>query len=239
MIKKYQEFIKESKEDINSICEKYGLINYTINEDGSIDSDSDIFIKMEKLTKLPLIFNKVCGTFDCSYNYLTNLEGFPKEVGEDFDCSENQLTSLKGCPKEVGGYFYCSNNQLTSFEGFPEIIRSVFDCSYNKITSFKGCPQIVYGDFNCRHNNIRDFYGFPDFWEGDLYLFNNPIYEVYKLFNRNNKCTELLNTTRTIVNGDSIRVDGILDVADAIGIKLPEDWKEQIINYKLIQWYLI
>ncbi len=198
MIKKYQEFIKESKEDIDNICRKYNIYDYTINDDESIDVVGDVYLSGENLDKywigksLPLKFRNVSGNFNCSYN---------------------ELTSLEGSPVSVGGWFNCPNN---------------------KLNSFKGCPTSVGGDFLCFKNNIRDFYGFPDFWEGRLYLDYNPLFEIYNLFECNNRCTELLNTTRTII-GDKIRVEGILDVADAMNIKLPENWKEQIKNYKLIQ----
>ncbi len=257
MIKKYKEFIKESKEDIDSICNKYHIENYTINEDRSIDVDGDVHLHNSKLNELPLYFRNVSGYFDCSSNNLTSLKGCPKnivgsfycynnkltsledcpnEVGGDLNCSNNYLTTLKGCPEEVD-WFSCNSNLLTSLDGCPNKVSGDFDCSYNKLTNFKKFPKSINGSFfNCIHNNIRDFYGFPDFWEGDVWLDYNPIFEIYDIFNKNNRCTELLNTTRTIVNGDSIRVEGILDVAEALNIELPEDWKEKIKSYKLIQW---
>ncbi len=213
MIKRYQEFIKESKSDIDSICKKYDIKNYTINVDGSIDVDDYVNLSYKSLYKLPLKFRNVSSNFNCNGNKLNSLEGCPEEVGEDFNCSDNNLTSLEGSPNRVGSKFICSNNNLTSFKGCPSYIGSIF-----------------YGNYN----NIRDFYGFPDFWEGGLYIGNNPLSEIYRLFEKNNRCTELLNTTRTIVNGDSIRVEGMLDVADAMNIKLPEIWKQQIVSYKLI-----
>ena len=38
---KYDQFIKESKEDIDSICKRYGIKNYTINKDETIDVDGN------------------------------------------------------------------------------------------------------------------------------------------------------------------------------------------------------
>ena len=97
-LKKY-----ESHEDIRSICRKYGIEDYTINDDGSIDVDN---LSSEKLTKLPLKFRSVSGVFNCYNNELTSLEGCPKSVGDSFSCSYNNLTSLRGCPKSVG-FFHC------------------------------------------------------------------------------------------------------------------------------------
>ena len=105
------------KEEIHTICEKYGIINYTINPDGSIDVYGNVYLFNMNLDKLPLKFNKVGGYFGCSNNNLTSLEGCPKEVGDDFYCSNNKLTSLEDCPKFVGRNFYCNINPLESLEG--------------------------------------------------------------------------------------------------------------------------
>ena len=48
---------------IEEICKKYGIENYTIMDDGSIDVDGDVYINDEGLTELPLTFNKVTGSF--------------------------------------------------------------------------------------------------------------------------------------------------------------------------------
>ena len=98
---------------ISLICEKYNITNYTINEDGSIDVDGDVYLWNKGLTELPLTFNKVTGYFDCGSNNLTSLKGCPRWVGGNFYCNRNQLTSLEFSPYYVGGYFNCSSNQLT------------------------------------------------------------------------------------------------------------------------------
>ena len=69
---RYENFIKESKEDIDSICKKFGIRNYTINEDSTVDVDWDVNLYDKGLTKLPLKFGKVSGYFDCQYNKLIN-----------------------------------------------------------------------------------------------------------------------------------------------------------------------
>ena len=102
--------------NIDSICKKYNITNYIINIDGSIDVNGNVILSDKNLIKLPLIFNKVSGYFDCCGNKLTTLEGSPKEVSGYFDCGNNLLTTLEGSPREVGGYFSCNYNQLTSLE---------------------------------------------------------------------------------------------------------------------------
>ena len=65
------------------------------------------------LDELPDFSNiEVGGSFYCSYNQLTSLQGAPQRVGGDFDCYDNQLTSLQGAPKEVGGSFNCGENPV-------------------------------------------------------------------------------------------------------------------------------
>ena len=106
-------YIKEYNEykDIDTICKKYGITNYTINN-GLVDVDASVNLVNRKLTKLPLQFGKVTGNFFCDNNQLTTLEGAPKTVEGNFYCYSNQLTTLEGGPKEVGGDFYCVNNPL-------------------------------------------------------------------------------------------------------------------------------
>ena len=132
----------ESFNDIESICEKYDITNYTINLDGSIDVNDDVYIYFRNLFTLPLKFNKVTGCFNCNGNKLTTLEGGPNEVGGDFYCNSNKLKTLEGSPKEVGGDFDCNDNQLTTLEG---------------------APREIGGDFLCFHNPIYEIYKlFPD-----------------------------------------------------------------------------
>ena len=98
---------------ISLICEKYGIENYTINPDGSIDVNGDVDLYNCNITELPLTFNKVGGSFDCSNNKLTSLKGSPKRVDRYFDCSNNKLTSLEFSPDYIGGGFNCEYNDLS------------------------------------------------------------------------------------------------------------------------------
>ena len=111
----------ENFEDIESICKKYNITNYTINADGSIDVNGNVYLNRNGLAKLPLKFGRVTGNFYCYDNKLTTLEGSPREVGGDFDCQYNKLTTLEGGPREVGGDFYCDDNPIYSvYQLFPD-----------------------------------------------------------------------------------------------------------------------
>ena len=98
---------------ISLICKQYGITNYTVNPDGSIDVNGNVYLSYFKLTELPLTFNNVSGWFDCSNNNLTTLKGSPKWVDSTFNCSVNNLTNLEFSPEYVGGHFSCRHNCLT------------------------------------------------------------------------------------------------------------------------------
>ena len=141
MIKLFEQFNNE--QEIHDICKKYNIQNYTINPDGSIDVDGNVFLYNMDLTEIPLKFNKVNGLFDISHNNITSLEGSPKYVGVYFNCYSNELTSLEGSPNYVGSYFSCSYNKLNALDGSTERVGGHFYCISNNITTLKGFPMII------------------------------------------------------------------------------------------------
>jgi len=148
----------KSSSEIGKICREYGIGNYTINDDGSIDVDGDINLYKCELTEFPLNFNRVTGYFDCNGNYLTTLKGSPKYVGSSFYCSDNELTSLEYSPIEVEGTFSCRKNKLTSLEH---------------------SPRKVEGHFIFSENNIRDLYGISDNIGGELQCYHTPLDSIF------------------------------------------------------------
>ncbi len=119
------------KGEIKKILVKYGLArtisvngkretNYTIHPDGTVDVVGTVDLRKKGLRKLPLKFGKIEGTFSCSCNSLTSLEGAPHTVWKDFDCSRNKLTTLKGAPTKVGELFFAYQNELFTLEGLTE-----------------------------------------------------------------------------------------------------------------------
>ena len=122
----------ESFENIDEICKKYRIENYTINSDGSIDVNGIVNLHNLGLEKLPIKFNKVNGYFYCN-NKLTSLEGSPVEVNGDFYCRNNYLTSFEYAPKIIRGSFSCSDNNIKTFEYFPSFVKGEFWRTYNPI----------------------------------------------------------------------------------------------------------
>jgi len=179
-IKKYKIF--ESNTEIDKICRKYKIKNYTINSDNSVDVDGDVDLWGKKLESIPLNFNIVNGYFYCGRNYLTSLKGCPVRVGYWFSCHRNKLTSLQYSPQYVeGGYFSCHGNKIKSLQYCTELIRGNFWCSNNKLTSLEHHPT-VYGEFDCCDNQINTFENFY-YYKEDIDFEGNPIYDIYELFN--------------------------------------------------------
>jgi hypothetical protein len=229
----------ESFEDIDSICKKYCIENYTINSDGTVDVNGDVNLHNKGLTKLPLKFGRVTGYFYCDNNQLTTLEGSPQSVGGTFYCNDNQLTSLEGSPKAVGGEFSCDYNQLTSLEGAPQSVGGSFYCYQNKLTTLKGCTKVIGEEFNCNDNQLITLEGGPQEVGGDFYCFNNqltsleggpreveivycdnnPIVNIYYLFDDHQSFMDSLDYN--YIRGTDIVKSRFKEALDEIGKKMP------------------
>ncbi|MCK9471933.1 MAG: hypothetical protein M0Q88_09300 [Bacilli bacterium] len=202
-IKKFNENINSS--EIEAICKKYNITNYTINEDDSIDVNGDVNLKGNNLRELPLKFRNVTG---------------------DFYCNDNQLTNLKDSPQHVGGDFYYYNNLLISLEGGPQSIGGNFDCSGNQLTTLDGGPKRVGGIFWCESNNLKNIDYLPKYYK-ELDISNNPISKIIKLFttsneygrisNRENKDLIMDFIDREIIQQDILLVNRLVEFLDDIG----------------------
>ena len=64
-------------------------------------------------------FGIIKGSFDCSYNNLTNLIGAPQVVEGYFSCKFNQLLNFVGSPEKIGGGFY--GDRKTSLKGLKPL----------------------------------------------------------------------------------------------------------------------
>jgi len=129
---KHLKLFENFESDVESICKEFNITNWSINTDGTVDVDGDVYMQNNGLTKIPIKFGKVTGHFRCDFNYLSTLEWAPYEVGGVFNCVHNKLTSLKGGPSRVGGNYWCNNNKLITLEGFPKEVN-YFNCAYNPI----------------------------------------------------------------------------------------------------------
>lgn len=162
---KYIKSINENLDEFLSIedwCEKFGLEDYNVREDGYVDVDSWTTISNKDLELIPIKFNAILGSFDCSNNNLKSLNGSPRILTNSFYCEYNSLTTLDGSLlKKINDDYYCNNNKLTTLIGGPEIINV---------------------DFNCSDNNLINIDGFPKEVNGLFCVHNNPVYNLLKLF---------------------------------------------------------
>ena len=158
-IKSYKIFEHQNQSLDNSELIKelewFGIKNYTINIDGTIDVDGDVYLPSKELSKLPFKFGKVTGDFTCSLNELTSLEGCPNEVGGYFTCNNNQLKDLIGGPQEVDDDYYCYGNQLESLEGCAGDIGGYLDCRNNKLEMLD-CSSVINGNIYCGNNGFKE-----------------------------------------------------------------------------------
>jgi hypothetical protein len=179
-LRKYKIF--ESNSQIDTICKKYNIVNYTINSDNSVDVDDDVWLYNKGLKSIPLNFNIVNGYFNCSINRLTSLKGCPVRVSNYFSCYSNELTSLQYSPKYMeNGDFSCRRNKIESLQYCTELIRGNFYCYSNNLTSLEHHPT-VYGEFSCWNNQINTFENFY-YYKENVDFWGNPIYDIYELFN--------------------------------------------------------
>ena len=139
-LKKYKLFESVNEQEIHDLCRKYGIENYTINSDRSIDVDGGVDLNDHDLTKLPLRFNQVMGNFYCINNSLINLINSPKEVIGNFSFGNNNVSGFKGVPDIIKGNLGCYNNLITNLDG---LVFKKFDRIYiqsNPIALVIGFP---------------------------------------------------------------------------------------------------
>ncbi len=180
--------------------------NYKLNDDGTIDVNGDVDLSQINISKLPLKFGRVTGSFDCSENKLVSLEGSPIFVGVDFKCDNNQLTTMDHCPTKVGRDIWCYYNKLKSLEGCPTEVSGNFFCGNNQISSLKGCPTKVGGNFACSYNLLTSLVGCPSEVGGGDFSCNDNLLTILdgiskgvkKLNCDNNQLVSLIGCTSKI-----------------------------------------
>ena len=110
--KKASKVIKAPKSDFitdKKTLDKLFGKKYTLNKDGSVDINGDIYLGYNHTKRngngFIVKFGKINGNFSCEEVYdLKSLKGAPKEVTGCFSVDDcKQLKSLKGAPEKVGG----------------------------------------------------------------------------------------------------------------------------------------
>ena len=224
-----------TREEVIQVCKKYKIIDYTINDDLSIDVDSYVRLASIDLEYLPLKFNYVNGSFNCYNNELKTLEGCPQTLDGDFNCSYNKLISLEGGPQTISGSFNCSDNYLKLLKGCPQTVDGSFDCSYNKLISLEDGPQTVGGYFGCDNNKLTDMEYFPEV-NGPIIINGNPVNSLIFTFikNADSFLIEDFVDYEIVRNGDTVMLDRLRTLINDNDLKMP-DLEGIKKHYKIIE----
>jgi hypothetical protein len=245
-----------TREGVIEVCGKYGINNYTINDDLSIDVHHHINLGYVVSEYLPIKFNYVSGdffalgnglkslegcpqtvggNFDCSTNYLQTLEGGPSIVGGYFSCSFNKLETLKGCPQTINHDFYCFGNKLETLEGSPQTVDGDFKCSRNELKSLKGCPKTVGGNFDYRFNKLKDLEYLSEV-NGNIHLNSNPVYHLLYTFieTADSFLIEDFVDYEIVRNRDTVMLDRLQTFIRDNDLEMP-DLEEIKKHYKIIE----
>jgi hypothetical protein len=83
--------------------------------------------------------------FQCSYNNLKSLEGFPKKLKNDYSVYlyENRIESLEGIPLDYKGSIWVGRNNLKNLIGCPKELH-LLDISDNPLESLEGLPDKIH-----------------------------------------------------------------------------------------------
>lgn len=149
-----------SIDEIHEICKIYKIVNYTINDDMSIDVNDNVNLFKLNLSELPLTFNIVNGK-------------------GNFNIMKAGLSTLKGSPREITSSFYCQFNNITDLSGGPDKVSYLYSCRNNEnLTSLKGLASHIDGSLNLSNCGLRDFKGVPEniYLGGSINFYNNPVY---------------------------------------------------------------
>ena len=98
-----------TKEQIDKICKEYNITDYTINNDMSIDVNNNINLQLNTLEVLPIIFNKVNGSFFCELNNLNTLKYSPKYIEGNFNLAFNNIKTFEHFPEVEGDIIFDHN----------------------------------------------------------------------------------------------------------------------------------
>lgn len=110
-----------NKDKIENLLLDYGVQNYVINNDFTVDIDGDLVLwpdgKPFTMDWLEYFnFGMVNGDVHGEFNALITLEGLPNWVSGDYYINNNHLTSLKYLPKYIGGDLYIHHNKLEELD---------------------------------------------------------------------------------------------------------------------------
>jgi len=179
---------KRQMNQIDALCKRYNITEYSINADGSIDAKQHIDLDSFPIIEIPINFRNVYGGFYCCDLPLTSLKGAPIYVQGDFHCSNTKISSLVGGPKIVDGNFSCNRSNVTNLTGIPRKIGKDFSMvgNHSLLSTYSGEIDlevngkiIMFMNYNLpnlvqeNQSHIRTILRYQrhfEIWNGDLTL---------------------------------------------------------------------
>ncbi len=145
----------KTKEETIAWLDKYGVENYTINDDLTVDVAGGVLLNKKELTAIDVKFNLVQGHFNCSNNKLSSLEGCPEKINGNFDCSKNLLNSLEFGPKKISGGYTFSESDINNFEFIPEYCGLGYQIKFGDRSIFLSQCDMEQENRNEQTNKIK------------------------------------------------------------------------------------
>lgn len=190
------------KEQIVDLLIQWGIENYTVNDDLTVDVDGDVSLQqafeIKKSREFVFQWGVIKGNFSCARCLLISLEGAPREVHGNFDCSGNKfilldhspeivkgdylcynnksLRSLQGCTRKIGGNFDISNCGIPRLANGPIEVGGDYNLAMNECQTLGGIAKKIGGKIDASQNKLTSVYGTPEgFSEADIDTSGNPI----------------------------------------------------------------
>ena len=120
------------KRDIEKKLIQYGIKNYYINDDLTVDVDGDLNTSTLAQCLIDVKFGTINGDFDCSRLGLKSLINCPIVVKGDYKISHNRLVRLEGIAEYIGGDLWIQNNYLNELNFYNSNIIGEIYCWGNK-----------------------------------------------------------------------------------------------------------
>lgn len=236
-LKKYKIF-ESSEKSIKAFCEQNNIVNYVINNDGSITINQNVIIQNYMLFA-EIDIKEINGDLKLTYfdgntyNDLDNPDffGCPKKVTGNFYLEDNytlskhgnRIKSLRGCPLYVGGNFLIHGTGITNLKYLPEYIGGRIDVTNNKIESLVDIKDRSFDNSKiyCSQNKITDLCGYKP-----KEFHTNPIYVLVMYLVRQ--------LSDSMVNVDNMSNE-LLDRLDEFGVidgnKIDQIKMEQLFEF--------
>jgi len=141
--------------NIKNWLDEMGIINYTINDDLTVDVDGDVDLSGKTPYRLPVKFKVVTGDFDISDNDLVTLDGSPI-CCLNFKAYRNQITDLIGGPHYVLGNYNVSENRLSSLKGMAFEIDGLLVLKNNRLECLDLLPLGLGDGIMATDNPLRE-----------------------------------------------------------------------------------